>query len=99
MGTKKLGLFVIVNVSYILCDFEIKHQATIRSFAQINKMTKTTTVAEKGRCVYGTVFENHRKSIIQHCKRSELRLHLSGQKLIQNAKLSKAEGKKKDRNI
>ena len=23
----------------------------------------------------GTVFENHRKSLIQHCERSELRLH------------------------
>ena len=25
---------------------------------------------------YNTVFENHRKSLIQHCARSELRLHL-----------------------
>ena len=25
---------------------------------------------------YFTVFENHRKSLIQHCERSELRLHL-----------------------
>jgi len=33
-----------------------------------------------------TVFENHRKSLIQHCERSELRLHLSGRKLIKNAK-------------
>ena len=33
-----------------------------------------------------TVFENHRKSLIQHCERSELRLHFSGQKLIKNAK-------------
>ena len=24
------------------------------------------------------VFENHRKGLIQHCERSELRLHLSG---------------------
>ena len=33
-----------------------------------------------------TVFENHRKSLIQHCERSKLRLHFSGQKLIKNAK-------------
>ena len=33
-----------------------------------------------------TVFENHRKSLIQHCDRSELRLHLSGHKVIKNAK-------------
>ena len=32
------------------------------------------------------VFENHRKSRIQHCERSELSLHFSGQKLIENAK-------------
>ena len=28
-----------------------------------------------------TVFENHRKSIIQHCERSELRLHLEWTKV------------------
>ena len=33
-----------------------------------------------------TVLENHTKSLIQHCERSELRLHLSGQKVIKNAK-------------
>ena len=33
-----------------------------------------------------TVFENHRKSLIQHCERSELRLHFGEQKLIKNAK-------------
>ena len=33
-----------------------------------------------------TVFANYRKSRIQHCERSELRLHLSGQKFIKNAK-------------
>ena len=33
-----------------------------------------------------TVFENHRKSLIQHCEQSELRLHLSGQKFSKTAK-------------
>ena len=28
-----------------------------------------------------TVFENHRKSLIQHCERSELRLHLEWTKV------------------
>ena len=28
-----------------------------------------------------TVFENHRKSLIQHCERSELRLHFEGAKV------------------
>ena len=45
---------------------------------------KRKSVKEEG----GTVFENHRKSLIQHCERSELRLHLSGQKLTRNAKNS-----------
>ena len=31
----------------------------------------------------GTVFENHRKSLIQHCERSELRLHLEWTKVNQ----------------
>ena len=32
------------------------------------------------------MFENHRKSLIQHCERSELRLHNKWTKVIQNAK-------------
>ena len=35
-----------------------------------------------------TVFENHNKSRIQHCERSELRLHFKWQKFIKNAKNS-----------
>ena len=34
--------------------------------------------------LYLTVFESHRKSLIQHCERSDLRLQLSGKKLIKN---------------
>ena len=34
----------------------------------------------------GTVFENHRKSHIQHCERSELRLHFEWPKVHKNAK-------------
>ena len=30
---------------------------------------------------YNTVFENHRKSRIQHCERSELRLHFEWTKV------------------
>ena len=41
-----------------------------------------------GRIIFITVFENHRKSLIQHC---ELRLHfewtLIGQKMMENAKI------------
>ena len=33
-----------------------------------------------------TVFENHRKSLIQHCEGSELRLHFEWPKVDQNAK-------------
>ena len=35
-----------------------------------------------GRCP--TVFENHRKSLIQHCEQSELRLHFEWTKVNQN---------------
>ena len=36
---------------------------------------------------YCTVFENHRKSLIQHCERSELRLHFEWTKVkLKNAK-------------
>ena len=33
-----------------------------------------------------TVFENHRKSLIQHCERSELRLHFVSPKVNQKCK-------------
>ena len=33
-----------------------------------------------------TLFENHRKSLIQHCERSELRLHFEWTKVNKNAK-------------
>ena len=33
-----------------------------------------------------TVFENHRKSRIQHCERSELRLHFEWTEVNKNAK-------------
>ena len=32
------------------------------------------------------VFENHRKSLIQHCERSELRLHFEWTEVNKNAK-------------
>ena len=35
----------------------------------------------------GTVFENHIKSRIQHCKRSELHLHFEWAKVTKNAKI------------
>ena len=35
-----------------------------------------------------TVFDNYRKSLIQHCERSELRLHFEWTKVSQNAKNS-----------
>ena len=35
-----------------------------------------------------TVFENHRKSLIQHCERSELPLHFEWTKVITNAILT-----------
>ena len=49
--------------------------------------------------IFSTVYENHRKSLIQHCERSELRKCqntvltdksiLKRQKLVENAKFQK----------
>ena len=36
-------------------------------------------------CTHNTVFENHRKSLIQLCERSELRLHFECYQLVKNA--------------
>ena len=35
------------------------------------------TVSSISSLHFATVFENHRKSLIQHCERSELRLHFA----------------------
>ena len=34
-------------------------------------------------CAFFTMFENHRKSLIRHCERSELRLHFECPKIHQ----------------
>ena len=48
---------------------------------------RTYTVSENpSKSPINTMFENHRKSLIQHSERSELRLHFSGQKYTKNAK-------------
>ena len=52
--------------------------------------------------VNNTVFENHRKSLIQHCERRELRLHFEwikvnqkGQKLVDFGEFFKTRSLKK----
>ena len=37
-------------------------------------------VSLRDEVIYSTVFENHPKSLIQHCERSELCLHLQWKK-------------------
>ena len=44
-------------------------------------MAAATVPAQQGMITLITVFENHRKSLIQHCERSELRLHFEWTKV------------------
>ena len=41
---------------------------------QLHQKSPKTLVENQAKLAYFTVFENHRKSLIQHCERSELRL-------------------------
>ena len=53
------------------------------SIANIIAETKTSATAEINKINEGkdTVLESHRKSRIQHCERSELRLHVEWTKI------------------
>ena len=55
-----------------------KNIYTLSTYTQCWKIPQKVPVS--------TVFENRRKSRIQHCERSELRLRKSRQKFIKNAK-------------
>ena len=43
--------------------------------------TGATALAVSSKILKLTVFENHRKSLIQHCERSELRIHFEWTKV------------------
>ena len=45
------------------------------SYSQISNFTTFWSQTASNNLVWCTVIESHRKSLIQHCKRSELRLH------------------------
>ena len=49
--------------------------------ALAGNLVEFTPDGGKGIQKLGTVFENNRKSLIQHCERSELRLHLEWTKV------------------
>ena len=59
---------------------------SLQSFHQIQSLIKIDQKAITPINIAYTVFENQRKSLIQHCERSELNYIFSGQKLIINAK-------------
>ena len=59
---------------------------SLQSFHQIQSLIKIDQKAITPINIAYTVFENHRKSLIQHCERSELNYILSEQKFIINAK-------------
>ena len=75
--TKKFGAYIEVCRNH-LKDKDLK---SFLFYVEKDTGTKYSTypnVFQKSIFIYlgiYTVFENHRKSLIQHCKRSELRLH------------------------
>ena len=53
-----------------------------------NPKRLSTSKMEMNMCKEITVFENHRKSLIQQCERSELRLHFEWTKVNKTAKMA-----------
>ena len=72
---KKRNGFVHTVCGLCCYDDLMLHKMDMRTWSKIGKKLLSNT-----QC---TVFENHRKSLIQHCERSQLRLHFEWrQKLI-----------------
>ena len=58
-----------------------------RKIGKNSKRTWVSALLESMQSASGvTVFKIHKKSLIQHCERSELRLHFEWTKVIKNAK-------------
>ena len=53
---------------FVICNFPLGNPLMILALLKVNSGAKLATAGS-------TVFENYRKSLIQHCERSELRLH------------------------
>ena len=76
MDKKKKGVFGSRSTSV---SFDHWNVHFLRYF--YNRKHKDTKEKEINDIEHRTVFENHRKSLIQHCERSELRLHFEWTKV------------------
>ena len=83
------GSLVVHNNNFATLNEYNDESNTSSSHEEILNSEFGQTVREivpSGRTVLGTnfstVFENHRKSLIQHCERSELRLHFEWTKVV-----------------
>ena len=84
---KKVGMMKIQDsLLLLLLSYSMRGPQLDLKVSFEKKFSWLATVQLKGRralqkiCV-GTVFENHRKSIVQHCERSELRLYFEWTKV------------------
>ena len=59
----------------------VERLASMRAIASSNPAEGDLQFFSFTRISFRTVFENHRKSLIQHCERSELRLHFEWKKV------------------
>ena len=87
-----LKIHLSLTFQFVLPTCELKKEKCSKPYTppcyyQPRLDHKTVYETETGFASH-TVFENHRKSLIQQCERSELRLHF-GLKLVKNAKSQK----------
>ena len=87
--------FLLLLFFEILCLFSIKKNlhncnfpliSVLKIFLKIGTWNSSdvfilVSKVHRRSWFHNTVFENHRKSLIQHCERSELRLHLEWTKV------------------
>ena len=78
---------------FVICNFPLGNPLMILALLKVNSGAKLATAGS-------TVFENYRKSLIQHCERSELRFYFDSvtrdvnfnkTKIGGNAKIQKDE--------
>ncbi len=69
---------------FLLCQNRHQTETQSKDASYVSWVVSDSIVAALVVVLQSTVFENHRKSLIQHCERSQLHLHFEWTKVNQN---------------
>ena len=79
--TEKVAKWDFFWIIFKHCDFWCRHLTNCKKWSLLMLTSRFTSKGKQKWNRRSTLFENHRKSIIQHCERSELRLHFEWTKV------------------